>query len=212
MEYVQSYPIIDFPKLRDDFITKFGNGHKEKMLYGDYNVKDPSFTGRTNSPKSKEYFDIVMRMIHHPIQSYVESWNCNAYEIQTIWCHQYNDGGEYSLQLTPGKSYYAEVKVRNDQKLESDATSFNFDMPKDIQKGSTGTVIGVMVGIIVAVDTVPPICLHLVLLEWRHIPLSHRRRLGFVANHRFEWTHDRTRCRQRQCPKCSLGRSILHHR
>ena len=60
-----------------------------------------------------------------------------------------NDGGEYSLQLTPGKSYYAEVKVRNDQKLESDATSFNFDMPKDIQKGSTGTVIGVMVGIIV---------------------------------------------------------------
>jgi len=95
MEYVQSYPIIDFPKLRDDFITKFGNGHKEKMLYGDYNVKDPSFTGRTNSPKSKDYFDIVMRMIHHPIQSYVESWNCNAYEIQTIWCHQYNDGGEY---------------------------------------------------------------------------------------------------------------------
>ena len=60
-----------------------------------------------------------------------------------------NDGGEYSLQLTPGKSYYAEVKVRNDQQLESDTTSFEFVMSADIQKGSTGTVIGVMVGIIV---------------------------------------------------------------
>ena len=53
-----------------------------------------------------------------------------------------------SLSLEAGVNYWVDVSVVNNMGLESDKESVDFTMPNDIQKGSAGTVISVMVGII----------------------------------------------------------------
>ena len=53
-----------------------------------------------------------------------------------------------SMSLEGGVKYWVELTVINDQGMESEKQSTDFTMPDDIKKGSAGTVISVMVGII----------------------------------------------------------------
>ena len=53
-----------------------------------------------------------------------------------------------SMSLEGGVKYWVELSVVNDQEMESDKQRTDFTMPDLIQKGSAGTVISVMVGII----------------------------------------------------------------
>ena len=53
-----------------------------------------------------------------------------------------------SMSLEGGVKYWVELTVINDQGMESEKQTTDFTMPDDIKKGSAGTVISVMVGII----------------------------------------------------------------
>ena len=96
MEYIKTSPITDFENLREEFLKEI-ELRPTQSLFGDYNVNEPFFSPYTNRPenRSSRYVQLFLNMITEPVEKYIKSWGCPNWDVVTVWCHQYNDGGEY---------------------------------------------------------------------------------------------------------------------
>lgn len=92
MKHVRVFPIENFDSLQKEALSLIPVNSEQ--VYGDYDVHGES---KQWQPKTKPYYDVTMRMIKKPCDTYSSSWGCTTWNLKSLWYHAYNEGGTYRM-------------------------------------------------------------------------------------------------------------------
>jgi hypothetical protein len=107
MNYIQVFHLKNFEEFRKEFldtVTISSNWPAQS----DYDISDSPSEFR---PERKPYYKLVKERIHPILKDYCRTWGCENYNIESMWFHAYNEGGDYPSHTHTGANLTGVITV-----------------------------------------------------------------------------------------------------